>query len=233
LTFGVAVDAIAYARRGRRVGRAPQVFLDEVAGDLEPARVARCHEIAAEVAVEYLELGSVGRQLDVAVNLGLFDPAHVADELLELNGTVDAAALEIDEVCAAAFEIAADSCVARGQGAAREQRDVASHLGARKRAAAYDQQASLDASIADLAEAKAASAWRSAVLLCAGGMSVRGKCSDSADAQIALVTHGASLVHPRCGRRCKSRAGSRRMDNLGRPLPRRGTGSRERTQILD
>jgi len=158
LPFGVTIDAIADARRGRRVERAPQVVLDEVARDLQPARVARGHEIAAEVAVEYLELGSVGRQLDVAVDLGLFDPAHVADELIELNGTVDAAALEIDEVCAAALEVAADSCLARGQGPAREQRDVASHFGTRERASAYDEQAAVDASIADLAEAKAASA---------------------------------------------------------------------------
>jgi hypothetical protein len=85
------------------------------------------------------------------VNLGLFDPAHVADELVELNGAVDAAALQIDEVCAVALEIAADPCITGGQGAAREQRDVASDLGARERAAPYDQQAAVDASIADLA----------------------------------------------------------------------------------
>ena len=127
------------ASRSRRVARdrSPPVLLDAT-------------EIAAEVVVEI----SSSDRLAVSSTLPWISVSSIMlkspTSSLEPNGAVDAAALEIDEVGAVALEVAADACVAGGQGSAREQRDVASHLGARERAAAYDQQVAVDASMSPI-----------------------------------------------------------------------------------
>ena len=87
------------------------------------------------------------------MDLARLERRQVADELLEVHRAVDTAALQVDEIRAAPFEVAADARVARGQGAAHIQRDVASDLGAGQRAPADDVQVALDARVAYAAEA--------------------------------------------------------------------------------
>jgi hypothetical protein len=134
--------------------QAVQVAVDEVAGDRHAASIGDDPDGAAELVIENREARSIRRDRRCAAQVAALDSALVADQALQTDGAVEAAALDVHEVGAIGFERAAYASVTRRQRAALEQDHVAADIRPRELARSRDAEVTTHLHLAESGRAR-------------------------------------------------------------------------------